>query len=425
MSTFSFANNRRGIALLNVIFIFILIGALAVAGAKMYGSKVSRAKINETKGSLENEVMMITAWAVKNSRLPTKDEYPGVFGGTTLPVDAWGRSIFYIYSADLTVAGSLCGRTSTSLAVNLVGNNAFALVSGGEDHNMLSTANSSVISASNAATSLATHQSDLYRVMTLDELKNKASCYGASTGRLRLVNNELPKACTGIAYNATIVGDGGTKPYLWQPFTNLPAGLIQTGAIISGTPTTAGVKAVSITVNDSQAPTANSAQRTYNLNVIAACAGTCPSYTVNNTTSRGHDYAISGVCQPKKSLSFPLQLGPGQTISLYTSNSGKCVGNLLGTFSYSDLLAAGGNSNCTVDFGSGGGGGGGGGDDDHHEYDEHGYDHDGRDHDGYDHNGRDRAGYDHDGYDSDGRDGDGRDHDGYDRDGKDKDGHHK
>ncbi|MDD5284983.1 MAG: hypothetical protein PHD54_03940 [Desulfuromonadaceae bacterium] len=270
MFIISSAGNRRGIALLNVVFIFIFIAVLIVSGLKMYGSVVVREKINDTKGGLENQVRMIMAWAAKNGRLPTKDEYPAVFGGTNPPLDAWGKPIYYIYDVSLTATGTggLCGRTTTSLS-----NNAFALVSGGSDFTVLSTADAVVVTDSKGATAFVPDKSDMYRIVTLDELKSQTGCFGRTAGRLRIVNNELPWTCSGSTANlATMVGDGGapgagytwslTSPWSWLSI-NSTTGLLSPNTAIT---TTAGTYPL-ITVNlvDSQGVTA---QRNYNLKVF-------------------------------------------------------------------------------------------------------------------------------------------------------------
>ncbi|MBI2353975.1 MAG: hypothetical protein HYV06_02910 [Deltaproteobacteria bacterium] len=281
MSIISFTRNRRGIALFNIVFLLVFIGVLVGAGAKMYGSMVVRGKVNDTKGELEREVQMITAWAVKNGRLPTATDYPGVFG--TTPMDAWGKQIHYIHDAGLTAtaSGGLCGRTATGLS-----NNAFALVSGGDDFNIQSTADGTVIDSSKAATAFAPDQSDLYRVVTLEELKSKAGCYGPTGGRLRIVNNELPNACTGNAYSATIFADGGVTPYVSYSITGLPAGLAASGATISGAPAASGTSSVTVTVTDSHAPSPNSVTRAYSLK-SASCASPPETYITLNPASGG------------------------------------------------------------------------------------------------------------------------------------------
>ncbi len=114
-------------------------------------------------------------------------------------------------------------------------------------------------------------QNDIVKWVTLEELKNKAGCYGATQGTFRILNNELPGACIGQSYNATLYSDGGVPPYsnwTWTP--GLPAGLSMnpgTGAI-SGTPTgPAQVHNITFSRNDSDG---NTVQKTLKL-IVEDC----------------------------------------------------------------------------------------------------------------------------------------------------------
>lgn len=282
MSIMSYIRNHRGMALLNMVFIFIFLGVLLVSGLKMYGSLVERGKINDTKNGLENQVKMIVAWSVKNGRLPTTAEYPGVLGGTG-PVDAWGKPIIYICDSNLTAisSGGLCGRTSTNLqdtATNL----AFVLVSGGDDFNLQTTLVGTIVSAPTAVTVLSTlagYQTDLYRAVPLEELKSKAGCYGQTGGRLRIVNNELPSVCSGSStYPAALFADGGVPGYTWALVSSLPSWLIlnSTTGVLSPNPSitsVAGTYPVTVSLTDAHP---NTVQRTYNLKVVTC--GTPPPH---------------------------------------------------------------------------------------------------------------------------------------------------
>src|SRR6185369_5385231 len=115
MLTSPLLRNQRGIALLYLVILFTLLGVLISAGVRMLGPAVAKAKVNDTKTGLERTAQTITAWAVKNARLPDSAEYPGIFG--SVPLDAWGKPIVYAYDSDMTVlsGGGLCGRTGTKI----------------------------------------------------------------------------------------------------------------------------------------------------------------------------------------------------------------------------------------------------------------------------------------------------------------------
>ena len=107
---------------------------------------------------------------------------------------------------------------------------------------------------------------DIYRVVTLNELRAQAGCAGSTQGDLRIANNELPIACNGISYSVTLYGDGGVAP-LSYAFSGLPVGLANAGAVISGTAIVNGAYPVVVTATDSQLPGARSVQRKYTLTV--------------------------------------------------------------------------------------------------------------------------------------------------------------
>jgi Putative Ig domain len=70
----------------------------------------------------------------------------------------------------------------------------------------------------------------------------------------------LPSGVVSDAYSATLTASGGTAPYTWQVSGPLPAGLILSGATLSGTPTVAGTFPFSITASDSSSPVQTASQ---------------------------------------------------------------------------------------------------------------------------------------------------------------------
>ncbi len=77
--------------------------------------------------------------------------------------------------------------------------------------------------------------------------------------QLSVTTNSLPAGAVNSAYSVTLKAAGGLSPYTWAVTTgSLPAGLSlnsSTGTI-SGTPTAAGAPSFTITVTDSEKPTA-------------------------------------------------------------------------------------------------------------------------------------------------------------------------
>ena len=72
---------------------------------------------------------------------------------------------------------------------------------------------------------------------------------GAPTVPLAVATS-LPAATVGVAYKGTVTASKGTAPYTIS-VSGLPAGLINTNGLISGTPTTAGTYALIINAGDS------------------------------------------------------------------------------------------------------------------------------------------------------------------------------
>lgn len=82
----------------------------------------------------------------------------------------------------------------------------------------------------------------------------------------------LPAATVGVAYSATLVADGGAKPYTWSIIQGaLPDGLALDPATgeISGTPTAEGSHVFTVQVTDANVPP-KTASRPLTLTVVAA-----------------------------------------------------------------------------------------------------------------------------------------------------------
>lgn len=348
--------SRCGMSLMNVIMLLMLVGVLTTAGIKMMGPMVQRGKINDTKTTINSAVDAIISWSVANGRLPKKDvaidEITSILPN---PNDAWGKPLVYTYDGNLTVTetGGLCGRTSATLYNGQ--QVAFIVLSGGEDYSI----DSNPVTSQAFPGGLAVDTTkDLSRVVTLDELKARAGCYGKTGGRLRIVNNELPGACSNQPYNATLFGNGGVPftgantGYNWT-ISDRPADITPNthdyptwsstpspSLVLAGTaPTTPGVHPITFSARDNNQPTANSVQRSYNLNVMPL---------VTPTVSGGN-----GTISPNT----PLCVKMGNTASFnitpssssYTpSMSGTCGGTLSGSYPSYTYTTLSINNNCTV-----------------------------------------------------------------------------
>lgn len=279
-----FTPSRSGMSLLNVIMLLMLIGVLVMAGTTLMGPLVKRGKVNDTKAIITNNVDAIISWTVANGRLPRKtattDEVAALLAN---PNDAWGKTLAYIYDSNLSDSstGGLCGRTSVSY--NTI---AFIVLSGGDDFSTESTP-----AASQALTAVPDlRTSDLYRIVTLDELKNRAGCYGATGGRLKIVNNELPNACSGQAYSANLYADGGVPGYAWSTLS--PFWSVDSAGKLTRTVAPTAPETVSITLTDASG---SSTQRSYRLAVTSCGAGSgIPQEFIHGSTLSFNGQNISG-----------------------------------------------------------------------------------------------------------------------------------
>lgn len=307
-------NSHSGMSLMNVIMLLFLVGVLTTAGVKMMGPLVQRGKINDTKTTVNSAVDAIISWSVANGRLPTATELQAN-NILANPNDAWGKPLVYAYDSNLTATatGGLCGRTTaTSYNGQQV---AFIIVSGGDDYTVTSLPASS--QAFSGSPTVAT--SDLSRVISLDELKAKAGCFGKTGGRLQIVNNELPTACFGINYTATLYATGGVPSngnYFWA-IQNRPSWLTPSSfdyptwsgelasVTLGGKPDSVGlINTILFNLKDSNN---NTVQRNLLLNtkITGACASlcnadpSCPTNCYNNVVCRAScssDPACKAAC---------------------------------------------------------------------------------------------------------------------------------
>ncbi|CAH2030470.1 hypothetical protein [Trichlorobacter ammonificans] len=268
--------SQSGMSMLNLIILLMLVGVVTAAGAKMLGPLVQRGKINETKTTINSAVDAIISWSLSRGHLPgTTAEFAEA---SSNQYDAWGRRLRYLYDKNLTVAPSsnaICNYTSTGLTVNGSANIAFAVLSLGDDYTAQSSWKNAAIDSDDAKYLYPLHDGlngavnnamltspDLYRLVTLDELKARVGCFGQTGGRLRIVNNELPSACSGASYSATLYGDGGVPAYTWA--TTTTGWTIDASGKLSRSSAPVAGETLSVTLTDSKGTTI---QRSYGLKV--------------------------------------------------------------------------------------------------------------------------------------------------------------
>ena len=240
-----------GMALMPMVLVILIAGALVGVGTSLIGPAAERMRVSATRQRIDRATRAIVGWSVAHGRLPTDTEFGAAAGYRN---DLWHRALVYTYDGNLadSDAGGLCGRRSTGLTVNGRSDAAFFIASGGSDFNVDSLPNTSGAHTGNAAVSVK----DVARIVSLAELGSLAGCQDRTTGRLILLNNELPGGCSTLAYDGDLYGEGGVPPYTWssvaQPvwMTLTPAG---SGCHLSGTPPAAGSYTMLATITDSAA----------------------------------------------------------------------------------------------------------------------------------------------------------------------------
>ncbi len=366
-----FIRSRSGVTLLNIALLLVLIGGLVIAGYAMMGPIIKRGKITDTKTTINSAVDAIISWSVARGHIPgTVAEFNEA---SVNQYDAWGRKLRYLYDVGLSTVSStneICSRNSTAFRIN--GDDiAFVVLSLGDDYTFTSSwdgypplndDDSVIIHKTNKTfpdqNSASLESPDIYRTVTLNELKAKIGCFGQTGGRLQIINNELPKACTNTSYNASLYGTGGTpyidppSSYNWVLTSNpnaswlTPASTTTTKAaslLLGGTaPAAATSYTITATATDSQGTTV---KRSYNLNVVSCDTGgggdtdggtgdpddpitfNPPGTTVEDNWNGGDisDQGTNSTDDPSGKFNMTVVDGGISTISIQNGSTSSCI----------------------------------------------------------------------------------------------------
>ena len=270
--------NQQGLALLPLIMMVVVFGALVGVGMGVVKQRVEKAQQLKTAENMTAAVRSISAWAMLNGSLPqwgdnTPDTIADEFSEIVKqPEDAWQQDFIYSYAGDLApgMPGDVCGKTATVIPGNGTDTIAFLITSPGPDRII-----NTIPGTSGAHTGPVTlSPDDISEVVTLAQLQNAIGCFGVVQGRLVLLNDDLPNACIGQTYEAVVYAEGGVPLpappfYIWSntitaPWLNSITPLDH-HLILQGVPSTMGSETFDVSVFDREG---NTVLRRFSINVL-------------------------------------------------------------------------------------------------------------------------------------------------------------
>jgi prepilin-type N-terminal cleavage/methylation domain-containing protein len=238
---------RNGFTLVELAIVLVLVGILISIGASMIGPLTKRAKLSETRETINGSVDAVVGFAAPRNRLPDLTASPSTTSFWTnvrTPNDAWARQLVYAY--DTNLAASICNRTTTNITIRIcnnaacsapsvVNNVAFLVLSAGDNANNQTYGSLAI----NTPTTLNTYPvgiqvdnyagdftratdeyDDIAKWMTLSELQTKMACIQQQCTAYQIYNNlggtryfrTNGLACLAIANNTLIssIGPGGS-----------------------------------------------------------------------------------------------------------------------------------------------------------------------------------------------------------------------
>ena len=237
----------RGFTLVEVAVVLFFMGIFVSFAASMMKNIALSTKLRDARDKLTTVSDSAQSWANKNRRLPTNATFENFTGVLVHPRDYWSQK--YRYYPYTPVSGSMddiCKISTTNLSIcpggscistNLVADIAYVIVSNGDNLAV----NTSLVTTLPPCTvpkpcvpinDLSTTNDDLFKYVTLAELKKTAGCIEADS-RLRIINGEqLTWAHENVPYTPVVIqADGGllfsgVNKYKWCIASgSLPAGM--------------------------------------------------------------------------------------------------------------------------------------------------------------------------------------------------------
>lgn len=193
--------DSNGFALIGVILIFVVIGALLSIGTRLIKPSAQKHLRIETIDTVRAAKDAVIGYAAANRKLPLDTEFSSIAKN---PKDAYGKDLIYVYDGNL--ATDICGRNTTGFAVSSQSNIAFLVLSGFDNYTVDSNPGSSG-SFSGTAT---VDNKDRAEWVSLNQLQILVGCAESATGsRVIILNNSLPDGIKKSVYSAAMYADGG------------------------------------------------------------------------------------------------------------------------------------------------------------------------------------------------------------------------
>ena len=193
---------------------------------------------------------------------------------STTPAQSASKTLSLTIAAPLsitttTLPGATAGVSYSAILAATGGTGAYHWAASGLPSGMTINTNSGEISGTATVAGTFTITVTVTDSATPDpQSATKTLSLVVAPAPLVITTASLPDGMVGAGYSAAAIAAGGTTPYIYSA-SGLPAGLTinaSTGQI-TGIPTTAGVATVTITVEDSGAPTHQTASKTLTLRI--------------------------------------------------------------------------------------------------------------------------------------------------------------
>jgi type II secretory pathway pseudopilin PulG len=249
----------EGVTLIEVAIVLVILGLLLGLGAGLIGMLTKRAKIIESRETVDAAVEALISYAAGNKCL-TENKTQANLRKTT---DAWNQPLFIRVANETksnselggqctTYNATICDRKSTNLTVKIcsdaactsyqpVNNVAFVVASKGPNYNLQIMNGTNEIRVYAPALRVDSYSGtyegvsdpnrveefdDIVKWVTLDELRAKMGC----PMQIIIINDELPYGFENSPYRSAVFAEGGVPfpssgKYKWCRQGNLPSGL--------------------------------------------------------------------------------------------------------------------------------------------------------------------------------------------------------